>query len=71
VMQKELAKKQKAMRRTRTIAHRSQAIRLNKRDCSRSVELCIINIWWLLLGVAICVCSVSLHSIGEQRRTHK
>src|SRR5580704_526189 len=39
VMQNELAKKQKAMRRTRTIAHSSHAMRLSKRDCSNSVEL--------------------------------
>src|ERR1700686_2814370 len=43
VMQKELAKKQKAMRRTSTMPHRSQAIRLNRRCWSKSVELRIIE----------------------------
>jgi hypothetical protein len=42
-MQKELAKKQKAMRRTSTMTQRSQAIRLNRRGWSKSVELRIIE----------------------------
>ena len=53
VMQKELAKKQKAMRRPRTIAQRSHAIRLNNRDCSGSAELRIIPSRLLLLGVRL------------------
>jgi hypothetical protein len=53
VMQKVLAKKQKAMRRTRTMAQRSQAIRPNDRGCSRSVELRIIPNSSLPLGVPL------------------
>src|SRR5580692_10857183 len=51
VIQKELAKKQKAMRRTRTMAQSSHAIRLNKRDWSNSVELRIIQISPLPRGI--------------------